>query len=268
MAGNNDGDAADAPSSGHFGRARHEVLLEGRRLRKAYGAVVALDGVDVTMHPGEVLGIIGDNGAGKSTLVKILAGAVEPDEGEILLDGERVHLDTPARARRYGIETVFQELALSPNRDVVENLYLGKELCRGGVITPLRVLRRREMRKAAQRQLDQLEVSLPRIRGMPIERMSGGQRQCVAVARAAFWSSKMLFMDEPTAALGVRESRAVLELVRRVAAGGTAVALISHAMPHVVEVADRIMVMRHGRKVADLRERVEVGDLVKLIVGS
>lgn len=261
-------------SNGRAGTAARDdrdetrVLLKATGLRKAYGSVVALDGVDVAIHAREIVAIVGDNGAGKSTLVKILSGAVEPDEGDIAIEGAAVRLDTPARARGYGIETVFQELALTPNRDVVHNLYLGKELYYGGLLTPLRLLRRREMREAAQRQIEDLEVKVPRITGVAVERMSGGQRQCVAIARAAFWSSKMLFMDEPTAALGVRESEAVLRLIRRVAASGTAVALVSHAMPHVIEVADRIIVMRHGRIVGDLREKVGVQELVGLIVGS
>jgi simple sugar transport system ATP-binding protein len=172
------------------------------------------------------------------------------------------------RVRQHGIETVYQDLALAPNRDVVQNLYLGREICLGGILKPLGFLNSREMRRVAEQHLKELEVGLPRISGLPIGQMSGGQRQCVAVARAAFWSSKVMFMDEPTAALGVRESEAVLRLIRRVAKSGTAVALISHAIPHVVALADRIVVLRHGRTVADLRGAVGVEDVVNLIVGS
>ena len=243
-------------------------ILAARSLRKHYGPVTALDGVDIEIYSGEILAIIGDNGAGKSTLVKILSGAIAADEGEILIDGERVSLDSPQRARAHGIETVYQDLALVQNRDVVQNLYLGRELCRAGVLKPLRMLRSREMRASAERHLKELEVGVPRISGLAIGRMSGGQRQCVAVARAAFWSSKVMFMDEPTAALGVRESAAVLRLIRRVADSGTAVAIISHAMPHVVDLADRIVVLRHGRKEADIRGGVPVEELVNLIVGT
>lgn len=242
--------------------------MEGKGLRKAYGAVVALDGVDIEINAGEILAIVGDNGAGKSTLVKILCGAVLPDAGRILVDGAGVEFDSPGRARRRGVEAVFQDLALAPNRDVVENLYLGRELCYGGALAPLRLLKRAEMRKRAEHQLGELAVRIPRITGLPIGRMSGGQRQAVAVARAAFWASRVMFMDEPTAALGVRESRAVLRLVRRVADAGTGVVIISHVLPHVIELADRVMVMRHGRKVATFSERVELDDLISLIVGS
>jgi simple sugar transport system ATP-binding protein len=243
-------------------------ILAARGLAKHYGPVSALGGIDIDIYPGEIVAIVGDNGAGKSTLVKILSGAIAPDAGEIVMDGTPLKLDSPERARSHGIETVYQELALVPNRDVVQNLYLGREICFGGIFKPLHLLRSREMRLIAERHLNELEVGLPRISGLPIGRMSGGQRQCVAVARAAFWSSKVMFMDEPTAALGVRESKAVLRLIRRVAEAGTAIAIVSHAIPHVVALADRIVVLRHGRKAADIRGTVDVEELVNLIVGS
>jgi simple sugar transport system ATP-binding protein len=243
-------------------------ILIAHGLSKYYGPVTALDGVSIDIYPGEIIAIVGDNGAGKSTLVKILSGAISPDDGEIFLDGKQLKLDSPQRARLHGIETVYQDLALAPNRDVVQNLYLGREICYGGLLKSFNFLCSREMRKIAERHLKDLEVGVPHISGVPIGRMSGGQRQCVAVARAAFWSSKVMFMDEPTAALGVRESQAVLRLIRRVAEGGTAVALISHAIPHVVALADRIVVLRHGKKAADLREKVSVEEVVNLIVGS
>ena len=244
------------------------AVLAGRGLSKHYGPVSALDRVDIDIYPGEILAVVGDNGAGKSTLVKILSGAIEPDAGEINIDGETFKLDSPQRARSHGIETVYQDLALVPNRDVVQNLYLGREICRGGILKPLHLLKTREMRHIAERHLRELEVGVPRVSGLAIGRMSGGQRQCVAVARAAFWSSKVMFMDEPTAALGVRESEAVLRLIRRVAEAGTAVAVISHAIPHVVALADRIVVLRQGKKVADIRGKVNVEELVNMIVGS
>jgi simple sugar transport system ATP-binding protein len=244
------------------------AIMAAKGLSKHYGAVTALEGVDIEIHAGEVLAIVGDNGAGKSTLVKILAGATTPSAGEVFINGEHVSIDSPAHARRLGIETVFQDLALSPNLDVTESLYLGRELYHGGPLSPFKVLRKREMRASAQEQLAKLEVNLPRMSGLPIGRMSGGQRQCVAVARAAFWSSHVMFMDEPTAALGVRESEAVLRLVRRVADSGTAVVIVSHAMPHVVSLADRVVVLRHGQKAADLRGEVSVERLVNLIVGT
>jgi simple sugar transport system ATP-binding protein len=248
--------------------AGRDPVLVGRGLSKFYGPVTALDDVSIEIFPGEILAIVGDNGAGKSTLVKTLSGAIIPDAGDVLIDGSKVRLDSPQRARQHGIETVYQDLALAPNRDVVQNLYLGREICHGGVLAPLGILNTREMRRVADKHLRELEVGLPRVTGLPIGQMSGGQRQCVAVARAAFWSSKVMFMDEPTAALGVRESEAVLRLIRRVAEAGTAVAIISHAIPHVVSLADRIVVLRQGRKAADLRGSVSVEDVVNLIVGS
>ena len=261
-------------ATGAFGEAVAEAsaaahaVLSARGLSKHYGPVTALDAVDIDIYPGEILAVVGDNGAGKSTLVKILSGAIVADAGEIAIEGEPLKLDSPQKARLHGIETVYQDLALAPNRDVVQNLYLGREICRGGLLKPFRFLRTRQMRQIAERQLKQLEVQVPRISGLPIGRMSGGQRQCVAVMRAAFWSSKVMFMDEPTAALGVRESEAVLRLIRRVADAGTAITIVSHAIPHVVALADRIVVLRHGRKAADMRGKVEVEELVNLIVGG
>ena len=243
-------------------------ILVARDLSKHYGPVTALDNVDLEIYPGEILVIVGDNGAGKSTLVKILSGAIVPDSGEVIMNSVPVTLGSPQTARGYGIETVYQDLALAPNRDVVQNIYLGRELCYGGMLKPFGILNSQEMRRLAEQHLKQLEVGLPQISGLPIGQMSGGQRQCVAVARSAFWSSKVLFMDEPTAALGVRESQAVLRLIRRIAENGAAVAVISHAIPHVVALADRVVVLRHGRRVADLRGSLTVEEVVNLIVGS
>jgi simple sugar transport system ATP-binding protein len=244
-----------------------DVVLRGTGLSKSYGTVTALDGVDVEIRAGEITAIVGDNGAGKSTLIKILSGATRPDSGTIEFAGRPVSLGSPVAARSLGIETVYQDLALAPNRDVVENLFLGRELCRGGVLTPLRVLDRRGMRRRAESQIAELEVDVPRISGIPIGRMSGGQRQAIAIARAAFWAQRVMFMDEPTAALGVRESGAVLRLAKRVADRGLAVVLISHVMPHVTELADRVVVLRHGRLVAQIEGQVTTERLVGLIVG-
>ncbi len=243
-------------------------ILVARGISKYYGPVTALEGVDLEIIPGEIVAIVGDNGAGKSTLVKILSGAVVPDAGQIEIDGKSVWLGSPQRARQYGIETVYQDLALAPNRDVVQNLYIGREICFGGVLRPLQLLNNSEMRRTAEAHLKKLEVSLPQISGLSIGQMSGGQRQCVAVARSTFWSSKIMFMDEPTAALGVRESDAVLRLIRRVAEGGTAVVFVSHAISHVVSIADRIVVLRHGKNAANLRGVVSIEEVVNLIVGS
>jgi fructose transport system ATP-binding protein len=243
------------------------VVLRGAGLRKRYGTITAVDDVDIEIRAGEITAVVGDNGAGKSTLIKMLCGAVRPDAGEVFVGGERVSLRNPLVARERGIEVVFQDLALAPNRDVVANLFLGRETVRGGFWTPLRLLDRRAMRRRAREQLGELEVNVPRLTGVPIAHLSGGQRQAVAVARAAFWAERAMLMDEPTAALGVREATQVLKLARSIADRGLAVVVISHILPHVMELADRIVVMRHGRKVAELTEDISSERLVRLIVG-
>jgi len=244
-----------------------EVVLQGVGLHKKYGTIVAVEDVDLEIRAGEITAIVGDNGAGKSTLVKMLCGAIRPDGGEIYVGGKQVSLRNPLMAREAGIEVVFQDLALAPNRDVVANIFLGREPVRTGMWKPFGVLDRREMRQRARDQLASLEVNVPRLSGVPIAHLSGGQRQAVAVARAAFWATKAMLMDEPTAALGVRESTQVLKLARSIADRGLAVVLISHILPHVTELADRIVVMRHGRKVAELTEDISSERLVRLIVG-
>jgi fructose transport system ATP-binding protein len=245
------------------------VVLHARGLHKTYGYITAVGGVDIDIRAGEILAVVGDNGAGKSTLIKMLCGATQPDSGELYLEGREGHmtLGTPHTARLLGIETVFQDLALAPNRDVVHNIFLGREVYYGGVATPMRVLNMRAMRRRAAEQLSALDIGIPRITGVPVSHMSGGQRQSVAIARAAFWASRVLLMDEPTAALGVRESGAVLRLARRVADAGVAVVMISHVMPHVMELADRVVVMRGGRKVAEITEGIEQDRLIALITG-
>jgi simple sugar transport system ATP-binding protein len=245
-----------------------EPILEGRGLSKHYGPVVALNNVDFAVYPGEVVALVGDNGAGKSTLVKILSGAVLPDSGTIFFSGERAAIHNPHDARARGIETVYQDLALVSARDTTANMFLGRELVYGGALRPLAIERRRAMVQFTEERLAELGIELPDVKGLPIDRLSGGQRQAVAVARATAWATKVLFMDEPTAALGVQQTEAVLELTRRVAAKGIGVVLITHIMPHVMEVADRLVVLRHGRKVADLPSAgVTTDDLVRLIVG-
>jgi len=245
-----------------------EAVLEANGVSKHYGAVTALDNVDFTIRSGEIVAVVGDNGAGKSTLVKVLSGAIHPDAGEIRLEGQPVSWTGPRAARDAGIETVYQELALAPNLDVVSNIFLGREMLAPGPLALLRVLNRDEMRRRALSQLTTLQVNLPRIVGMPVRRMSGGQRQAVAIARSAFWASKVMFMDEPTAALGVRESAAVLRLARRVADHGVAIVMVSHVLSHVMEIADRVVVMRHGRKVGDMRDVKHTSEIVALIVGG
>jgi len=225
-------------------------VLEARGLVKRYGHVVALGGADFELYPGEISAIIGDNGAGKSTLIKALSGAVQPDDGEIRLDTERTHFRSPRDARRVGIETVYQDLAVAPALDIASNIFLGREQRRRGAIgRTLRLLDKRTMRREAKRHFDELGIRVQSL-AAPVESLSGGQRQGVAVARAAAWARRLVIMDEPTAALGVKETGQVLDLIRRVRDRGLPVILISHDMPHVFDLADRIHIMRLGRRVA------------------
>jgi fructose transport system ATP-binding protein len=230
--------------------AERQAILEARGLVKRFGQVVALDGADFELYPGEIVAIIGDNGAGKSTLIKSLSGALQPDDGEIRLDGERVRFRSPGDARKAGIETVYQDLAVAPSLDIAANIFLGREArWRGLLGTGLRLLDKRRMRREAAQHFAELEIGLQSIT-QPVENLSGGQRQGVAVARAAKWARRLAIMDEPTAALGVRETRQVLDLIQRVRERGLPVILISHDMPHVFELADRILIMRLGKRVA------------------
>ncbi|MFD1146735.1 ATP-binding cassette domain-containing protein [Saccharothrix hoggarensis] len=224
-------------------------LLDARELVKHYGSVEALRGASFTVRAGEVVALVGDNGAGKSTLVKCLSGVERPDSGTISLDGAPVVLDSPVAARSLGIETVYQDLAVAPDLDPAANLFLGRELRRRGLLGRLGVLDKREMRRRAVASFDDLGVSLPDV-DVPIGQLSGGQRQSVAVARSVVWASRVVFMDEPTAALGVVQRKRVLDVIRRVRDQGMAVVLISHNMPEVLAVADRVEVLRLGRRVA------------------
>jgi fructose transport system ATP-binding protein len=227
-----------------------EPILAARRLVKRYGQVTALNGADLELYPGEILAVIGDNGAGKSTLIKALVGAVAPDEGEVLLDGRPVHFRSPIDARRAGIETVYQDLAVAPSLDIATNLFLGRESRRRGVLgRVLRMLDKPRMKREARSHLDELKIGIQSI-GQAVETLSGGQRQGVAVVRAAAFARRVVIMDEPMAALGVKESGMVLELIRQVRDRGMPVILISHDMPHVFELADRIQIMRLGKRVA------------------
>jgi fructose transport system ATP-binding protein len=227
-----------------------QPILEAHGLVKRYGQVVALDGADFELYAGEILAIIGDNGAGKSTLIKALSGAIQPDEGEIKLDGKRVHFRSPLDARRAGIETVYQDLAVAPALDIAANIFLGRERrLRGPLGWLLRLLDKRGMRREATRHFSELKIGVQSMK-QPVENLSGGQRQGVAVARASAWAERLAIMDEPTAALGVKETRQVVELIRRVRDRGLPVILISHDMPHVFELADRIHIMRLGKRVA------------------
>jgi len=225
-------------------------ILEARALVKRYGHVVALNGADLELYPGEILAIIGDNGAGKSTLIKALSGALQPDEGEIRLAGERVHFRSPRDARRAGIETVYQDLAVAPALDIAANIFLGREARRRGPTGRiLRLLDKGTMRREAARHFAELKIGVQSI-AQPVEDLSGGQRQGVAVARAAAWANRLVIMDEPTAALGVKETGQVVDLIRRVRDRGLPVILISHDMPNVFELADRIHIMRLGTRAA------------------
>ena len=230
--------------------AQRPIVFEARGIVKRFGQVTALYGVDFELAAGEVLAVVGDNGAGKSTLIKILCGALQPDAGELLLDGKPVHFSSPLDARMQGIETVYQDLAVAPALDIASNLFLGRELRRPGFLgTWLRMLDKPRMRREAERHMAELKFRLPSI-DYVVESLSGGQRQGVAVARAAAFASRLVIMDEPTAALGVRETGQVLDLIRAIRERGVPVVLISHNMPNVFEVADRIHVMRLGRRVA------------------
>jgi len=233
-----------------------EPVLAARNIEKSYGPVVALRNVDLELYPGEILGLIGDNGAGKSTLVKCIAGAEQPDSGQILLDGRRVALRSPLEARQAGIETVHQTLGVVPALDIASNLFLGRELRRPGPLgTFLRRLDVAEMRRQARADVERLGIETLQDITQSVETLSGGQRQAVAVARAAAFGSKVLIMDEPTAALGVRESAQVLQLIRTLRDRGLPVIFISHNMPNVWSLADRIQIMRLGRRIAVVTPR-------------
>jgi simple sugar transport system ATP-binding protein len=245
-----------------------QPLVAARGLTKHFGTIRAVQDVEIEIRPGEVLAVVGDNGAGKSTLIKMLSGAIEPDSGSIEVEGVVHRFRGPNDARAVGIETLYQDLALLQNLDVTTNLYLGREDVVAGPLRWLGFVARRQMRQQADGQLAELQIRIPKLWGTPVESLSGGQRQSVAIARALVWASKLLIMDEPTAALGVSQSRAVLDLVKRVRERGTSVILISHILPHVLDLADRIAVMRHGHKVADLPAAEMTQDrLIELIVG-
>ena len=242
-----------------------QPVLEARKLIKHYGHVLALDEADFTAFPGEVVALIGDNGAGKSTLVKTLVGAIRPDQGEILVDGAPVHLASPLDARGYGIEAVYQDLALAPDLDSAANLFLGRELY---AVPFVRVLNRRAMRQRAVAAFAELGIELPDV-GTPVGMLSGGQRQSVAVARAVAFASRIIFMDEPTAALGVVQRGRVLDVIRRVRDRGVSVVLVSHNMPEVLAVADRVEVLRMGRRVATYTAaQTSVDELVGAMTGA
>ncbi|QAY62730.1 sugar ABC transporter ATP-binding protein [Xylanimonas allomyrinae] len=244
-------------------------VLAATGLTKRYGSVVAMDRADFELLPGEVLAVIGDNGAGKSTLIKALSGVLTPDAGQILVDGEPVAFRTARDAQAHGIETVYQDLALAPALDIASNLFMGRELRRPGLLgTVARMTDKPAMRRRSQEFFDEMQIRVTSVT-QPVEALSGGQRQGVAVARAAAFGKRVIIMDEPTAALGVRESGTVIDLIKRIRARGIPVVLISHDMPHVFEVADRIHVHRQGRRAAVVRPgNRTMAEVVALMTGA
>ncbi|HEY6132403.1 MAG TPA: ATP-binding cassette domain-containing protein [Rubrivivax sp.] len=249
--------------------ATQRLVMQAKGLVKRYGQVTALDGADFELRAGEILAVIGDNGAGKSSLIKALSGATIPDEGEIQLDAKPIHFKSPMDARRVGIETVYQDLAVAPAMSIAENLFLGREMRREGFLgNVLRMLDKKKMLEISIARMNDLKVGI-RSMTQAVETLSGGQRQCVAVARAAAFAEHVVILDEPTAALGVKEGNMVLELIRRVRDRGLPVILISHNMPHVFEIADRIHVARLGKRAAILNpKKISMSDTVAVMTGA
>ncbi|SFI54781.1 ATP-binding cassette domain-containing protein [Jannaschia pohangensis] len=247
-----------------------EPILKARGLVKRYGKVTALDNCDFDLNPGEIVAVIGDNGAGKSSLIKVLSGAVIPDAGHVLLEGRKVRFSSPNDARAEGIETVYQTLAMSPALSIADNMFMGRELRKPGVMgSVFRQLDRARMEKIARDKLSELGLMTIQNINQAVETLSGGQRQGVAVARAAAFGSKVIILDEPTAALGVKESRRVLELILDVRSRGIPIILISHNMPHVFEVADRIHVHRLGKRLCVIDPKdYTMSDAVAFMTGA
>jgi ABC-type sugar transport system ATPase subunit len=246
-----------------------EVVLQASHITKRYGAVVALAEASLSLRRGEVLGLVGDNGAGKSTLLKVLSGAVPPDEGVIRLEGDQVAFKGPHDALEAGIETVYQDLALVDTMSAFQNVYLGREpLAKSPVLRALNLVNDREMRRRSREVLDDLGVKVPSV-NVSVKNMSGGQRQCLAIARAILWGRRIVILDEPTAALGVRESQQVLDLILRLKRHHVSVIVVSHNMQQLASVSDRVTVMRLGRSIAtrDLRD-TSVEQIVGLITGA
>jgi fructose transport system ATP-binding protein len=246
-----------------------QPVFEARGLVKHYGQVVALDGTDFELYPNEILAVIGDNGAGKSTLIKALSGAVQPDAGEIFLNGQRIHFSNPSDARHQGIETVYQTLAVAPNMNIYENLFLGRELRRPGILGSIfQLLDKKRMLQEATTHMEHLKFAIQSM-SQPVSTLSGGQRQGVAVARSAAFAKNVIIMDEPTAALGVKESGMVVELIHNVRSKGLPVIFISHNMPQVWELADRIHIQRLGKRIAVIKPSdYSMSDGVAIMTGA
>jgi simple sugar transport system ATP-binding protein len=244
------------------------AVLQARGINKSFGAIQALKNVDFEVCPGEVVALIGDNGAGKSTLINVVTGVLAPDSGEIIFEGDRVEFASPHDARERGIETVYQDLAVAPQLDAVANIFLGRERRMAGLLGRLGFLDQQRMQKETDEQLEELHVRIPDPT-KPLSTFSGGQRQGVAVARAVMWASKVVIMDEPTAALGVAQVGMVLDLVRRVRQTGIPVVFISHNMPQVFDVADRVIVLRLGEVITELDpKKASLDDAVAAMTGS
>jgi ABC-type sugar transport system ATPase subunit len=245
-----------------------QPVLEARGINKHFGPVQALRNVDLSVFPGEVVALIGDNGAGKSTLINVLTGVLPLESGEIVFAGEQVRFSSPQEARAHGIETVYQDLAVAPHLDAVANIFLGRERRQSGLLGTAGFLDNRRMRKETDEQLSRLKVRVPDLERRLVT-LSGGQRQGVAVARAVMWASKVVIMDEPTAALGVAQTAKVLDLIRQVRDTGIPVVFISHNMPNVFQVADRIVVLRLGEVVTELDPKsATIEDAVAAMTGS
>jgi len=244
-----------------------QPILQVKDLRKQFGGLVAVDNVSLEIYPGEVVGLLGDNGAGKSTLIKLISGVYRADGGQVLLDGAEAHFSSPLDARRRGIETIYQDLALCENLDACSNIFLGREPLRRW-LGLFKELDYAFMLKEAQKVLDQLDIHIPDLR-RPIRLLSGGQRQAVAIARAVYWNARLMIMDEPTAALGVPEQLKVLQLVRTLRERGVPVIIISHNLQDVFAVADRAVVMRRGRKAGERDiKATDNNEIVSLMVGA
>lgn len=248
----------------------NQPILTARNLVKRYGRVTALDHADFDLYDGEILAVIGDNGAGKTTLIKAISGALQVDAGEMRLKGEPINFRSPNEARAAGIETVYQNLALSPALSIADNMFLGREIRKSGFLgTFLRQLDRKKMEDLSREKLTELGLMTIQNIGQAVETLSGGQRQGIAVARAAAFGSQMIIMDEPTAALGVKESRRVLDLIQDVKSRGMPIVLISHNMPHVFEVADRIHIHRLGSRLCTINPKdYTMSDAVAFMTGA
>ena len=259
---------AIAASSLDFMPEKGKPVLQATGLVKRYGQVTALDGTDFELRSGEILAVIGDNGAGKSSLIKALSGATIPDSGEIFLDGAPVRFRSPIDARRKGIETVYQDLAVAPAMTIAENLFMGREILRPGILGLLKIIDKKAMLTEATRHMADLKIGI-RSMTQAVETLSGGQRQGVAVARSAAFARHVVIMDEPTAALGVKEGNMVLDLIRRVRDSGLPVIIISHNMPHVFEIADRVHIQRLGRRACVINpKRLSMSDAVAVMTGA